>query len=197
MKITKYSFIKSSSRASECPKISYSEFAFIGRSNVGKSSLINTLVGNKKLAKTSSTPGKTLLINHFLINENWYLVDLPGFGYAKTSKKDKKKIEGIISDYFLERKTLQQTYLLVDIRLKPQQIDLEFMIWLNKNNIFFKLIFTKSDKLNKTELDKNPKNYLKILQDSIGIQPEYFLSSSKSNYGKNEILNDIENEIKT
>jgi len=165
MKITKYSFIKSSSRASECPKISYSEFAFIGRSNVGKSSLINTLVGNKKLAKTSST--------------------------------HKKKIESIISDYFLERKTLQQTYLLVDIRLKPQQIDLEFMIWLNKNNIFFKLIFTKSDKLNKTDLDKNPKNYLKILQDSIGIQPEYFLSSSKSNYGKNEILKDIENEIKT
>jgi GTP-binding protein len=115
----------------------------------------------------------------------------------KHQKKIKKKIEGIISDYFLERKTLQQTYLLVDIRLKPQQIDLEFMIWLNKNNIFFKLIFTKSDKLNKTDLDKNPRNYLKILRDSIGIQPKYFLSSSKSNYGKNEILKDIENEIKT
>ena len=152
MKIESYSFVKSSSKATECPQNIYPEFAFIGRSNVGKSSLINTLTGSKKLAKISGTPGKTLLINHFLINNNWYLVDLPGFGYAKASKKEKRKIEEIISNYFYNRIHINLTYLLIDSRLKPQNIDIEFMLWLNENNLLFKLIFTKSDKLNKKEI---------------------------------------------
>ena len=141
MKIQSYSFVKSSSKAAECPQNIYPEFAFIGRSNVGKSSLINTLTGSKKLAKISGTPGKTLLINHFIINNNWYLVDLPGFGYAKASKKEKRKIEEIISNYFYNRGHINLTYLLIDSRLKPQNIDIEFMLWLNENNLLFKLIF--------------------------------------------------------
>jgi len=195
MKIESYSFVKSSSKATECPQNIYPEFAFIGRSNVGKSSLINTLTGNKKLAKISGTPGKTLLINHFLINNNWYLVDLPGFGYAKASKKEKRKIEEIISNYFYNRTHINLTYLLIDSRLKPQNIDIEFMLWLNENNLLFKLIFTKSDKLNKKEIEINPKNYLIDLFEKTGIQPEYFISSSKTKLGREEILKDISSEI--
>ena len=195
MKIQSYSFVKSSSKATECPQNIYPEFAFIGRSNVGKSSLINTLTSSKKLAKISGTPGKTLLINHFLINNNWYLVDLPGFGYAKASKKEKRKIEKIISNYFYNRIHINLTYLLIDSRLKPQNIDIEFMLWLNKNNLLFKLIFTKSDKLNKKELEINPKNYLIDLFKKTGIQPEYFISSSKTKLGREEILKDISSEI--
>ena len=195
MKIQSYSFVKSSSKATECPPNIYPEFAFIGRSNVGKSSLINTLTGNKKLAKISGTPGKTLLINHFLINNNWYLVDLPGFGYAKASKKEKRKIEEIISNYFYNRTNINLTYLLIDIRLKPQNIDIEFMLWLNENNLLFKLIFTKSDKLNKKEIEINPKNYMIDLFEKTGIQPEYFISSSKTKLGREEILKDISSEI--
>ena len=195
MKIQSYSFVKSSSKATECPQNIYPEFAFIGRSNVGKSSLINTLTGNKKLAKISGTPGKTLLINHFLINNNWYLVDLPGFGYAKASKKEKRKIEEIISNYFYNRIHINLTYLLIDSRLKPQNIDIEFMLWLNENNLLFKLIFTKSDKLNKKEIEINPKNYMIDLFKKTGIQPEYFISSSKTKLGREEILKDISSEI--
>ena len=195
MKIESYSFVKSSSKATECPQNIYPEFAFIGRSNVGKSSLINTLTGNKKLAKISGTPGKTLLINHFLINNNWYLVDLPGFGYAKASKKEKRKIEEIISNYFYNRTHINLTYLLIDSRLKPQNIDIEFMLWLNENNLLFKLIFTKSDKLNKKEIEINPKNYMIDLFEKTGIQPEYFISSSKTKLGREEILKDISSEI--
>ena len=158
MKISSSVFIKSSSKSSECPNENLPEFAFIGRSNVGKSSLINCLTGSKKLAKISATPGKTLLINHFLINNKWYLVDLPGFGYAKRSKKEIKKIENIITDYFYQRKNITLTYVLIDIRLEPQKIDLEFMQWLSNNNILFKIIFTKSDKLSKNQLDLNLKN---------------------------------------
>jgi GTP-binding protein len=195
MKIQSYSFVKSSSKATECPQNIYPEFAFIGRSNVGKSSLINTLTGSKKLAKISVTPGKTLLINHFLINNNWYLVDLPGFGYAKASKKEKRKIEEIISNYFYNRTHINLTYLLIDSRLKPQNIDIEFMLWLNENNLLFKLIFTKSDKLNKKEIEINPKNYMIDLFEKTGIQPEYFISSSKTKLGREEILKDISSEI--
>ena len=195
MKIQSFSFVKSSSKATECPQNIYPEFAFIGRSNVGKSSLINTLTGNKKLAKISGTPGKTLLINHFLINNNWYLVDLPGFGYAKASKKEKRKIEEIISNYFYNRTHINLTYLLIDSRLKPQNIDIEFMLWLNENNLLFKLIFTKSDKLNKKEIEINPKNYMIDLFKKTGIQPEYFISSSKTKLGREEILKDISSEI--
>ena len=195
MKIQSYSFVKSSSKATECPQNIYPEFAFIGRSNVGKSSLINMLSGSKKLAKISSTPGKTLLINHFIINNNWYLVDLPGFGYAKASKKEKRKIEEIISNYFYNRTHINLTYLLIDSRLKPQNIDIEFMLWLNENNLLFKLIFTKSDKLNKKEIEINPENYLLDLYEKTGIQPEYFISSSKTKLGREEILKDISSEI--
>ena len=195
MKIQSYSFVKSSSKAAECPQNIYPECAFIGRANVGKSSLINTLTESKKLAKISGTPGKTLLINHFIINNNWYLVDLPGFGYAKASKKEKRKIEEIISNYFYNREHINLTYLLIDSRLKPQNIDIEFMLWLNENNLLFKLIFTKSDKLNKKEIEVNPKNYLLDLYEKTGIQPEYFISSSKTKLGREEILKDISSEI--
>ena len=194
MKISSSVFIKSSSNSSECPNENLPEFAFIGRSNVGKSSLINSLTGSKKLAKISATPGKTLLINHFLINDKWYLVDLPGFGYAKRSKKEIKKIENIIADYFCKRKNITLTYVLIDIRLEPQKIDLEFMQWLSNNNIFFKIIFTKSDKLSKNQLDLNPQKYLEKLIKNLRIQPEYFISSSKSKNGKELILNDILSE---
>ncbi len=191
MKIFSSIFIKSSLNASECPIENLPEFAFIGRSNVGKSSLINCITGLKKLAKISSTPGKTLLINHFLINNKWYLVDLPGFGFAKRSKKEIKEIENIISDYFLNRNNITQTYFLIDIRLEPQKIDLEFMQWLSNNNIFFKIIFTKSDKLTKTQLEDNPQLYLEKLFKYLRIQPEYFVSSSKSKTGKELILSDM------
>lgn len=194
MKISSSVFIKSSSNSSECPNENLPEFAFIGRSNVGKSSLINCLTGSKKLAKISATPGKTLLINHFLINNKWYLVDLPGFGYAKRSKKEIKKIENIITDYFCQRKNITLTYVLIDVRLEPQKIDLEFMQWLSNNNILFKIIFTKSDKLSKNQLELNSQKYLEKLFEYLRIQPEYFISSSKSKNGKELILNDILSE---
>ncbi|MEL0183626.1 MAG: ribosome biogenesis GTP-binding protein YihA/YsxC [Bacteroidota bacterium] len=194
MKISSSVFIKSSSNSLECPNENLPEFAFIGRSNVGKSSLINCLTGSKKLAKISATPGKTLLINHFLINNKWYLVDLPGFGYAKRSKKEIKKIENIITDYFYQRKNITLTYVLIDIRLEPQKIDLEFMQWLSNNNILFKIIFTKSDKLSKNQLELNSQKYLEKLFEYLRIQPEYFISSSKSKNGKELILNDILSE---
>ena len=154
MIIKSSNFIKSSSKTIDCPQNNIPEFAFIGRSNVGKSSLINMLTQNKKLAKISGNPGKTLLINHFFINNNWYLVDLPGYGYAKISKKEKKKIESIIVDYFTNRNKITITFLLIDIRLDPQQIDTEFMEWLSENSINFKIIFTKEDKLKVTQKEK-------------------------------------------
>ena len=191
MKITSSSFVKSSSKSKDCPDQKFYEYAFIGRSNVGKSSLINALTNSKKLAKISGTPGKTLLINHFLINEKWFQVDLPGYGFARKSKKEKKIIEEIITDYFLNRNYINLTFVLIDLRLKPQKIDLEFMLWLNQNNLQFKIIFTKADKQNKKEFIENPDNYLKILYDEIGIHPEHFVSSSKSKLGREEILHNI------
>ena len=191
MKITSSSFVKSSSKSKDCPDQKFYEYAFIGRSNVGKSSLINALTNSKKLAKISGTPGKTLLINHFLINEKWFLVDLPGYGFARKSKKEKKIIEEIITDYFLNRNNINLTFVLIDLKLKPQKIDLEFMLWLNQNNLQFKIIFTKADKLNKKEFIENPDNYLKILYNEIGIHPEHVVSSSKSKLGREEILHNI------
>ena len=191
MKITSSSFVKSSSKSKDCPDQKFYEYAFIGRSNVGKSSLINALTNSKKLAKISGTPGKTLLINHFLINEKWFLVDLPGYGFARKSKKEKKIIEEIITDYFLNRNNINLTFVLIDLRLKPQKIDLEFMLWLNQNNLQFKIIFTKADKLNKKEFIENPDNYLKILYNEIGIHPEHFVSPSESKLGREEILHNI------
>lgn len=188
-------FIKSSSKTIECPKNDIPEFAFIGRSNVGKSSLINMLTQNKKLAKISGNPGKTLLINHFLINKNWFLVDLPGYGYAKISKKEKKKIENIIIDYFTQRVNISLTFVLIDIRLKPQLIDIEFMNWLSNNNIKFKIIFTKEDKLKLNQKNENASKYINEVFQKLKIYPEFVVSSSKTKKGRNEISNLILSEI--
>ncbi|MAV04711.1 MAG: YihA family ribosome biogenesis GTP-binding protein [Flavobacteriaceae bacterium] len=188
-------FIKSSSKSIECPKNDIPEFAFIGRSNVGKSSLINMLTQNKKLAKISGNPGKTLLINHFLINKNWFLVDLPGYGYAKISKKEKKKIENIIIDYFTQRVNISLTFVLIDIRLKPQLIDIEFMNWLSNNNIKFKIIFTKEDKLKLNQKNENASKYINEVFQKLKIYPEFVVSSSKTKKGRNEISNLILSEI--
>ena len=188
-------FIKSSSKSIECPKNDIPEFAFIGRSNVGKSSLINMLTQNKKLAKISGNPGKTLLINHFLINKNWFLVDLPGYGYAKISKKEKKKIENIIIDYFTQRVNISLTFVLIDIRLKPQLIDIEFMNWLSNNNIKFKIIFTKEDKLKLNQKNENASKYINEVFQMLKIYPEFVVSSSKTKKGRNEISNLILSEI--
>ena len=181
-------FIKSSSSTNECPNNNFPEFAFIGRSNVGKSSLINMLTKNKKLAKTSGSPGKTLLINHFLINNIWFLVDLPGYGYAKISKKEKRKIENIIVDYFSNRVNISITFVLIDIRLHPQEIDIEFMNWLSENNISFKIIFTKEDKLKLIEKGEKAKKYIDTIFTKLKISPEYIVSSSKTKKGRNELL---------
>ena len=188
-------FIKSSSKSIECPKNDIPEFAFIGRSNVGKSSLINMLTQNKKLAKISGNPGKTLLINHFLINKNWFLVDLPGYGYAKISKKEKKKIENIIIDYFTQRVNISLTFVLIDIRLKPQLIDIEFMNWLSNNNIKFKIIFKKEDKLKLNQKNENASKYINEVFQKLKIYPEFVVSSSKTKKGRNEISNLILSEI--
>ena len=187
-------FIKSSLKAIDCPETDIHEFTFIGRSNVGKSSLINMLI-NKKIAKVSRNPGKTLLINHFLINNNWFLVDLPGYGYAKISKKEKRKIENIIIDYFKNRTNLSLTFVLIDIRHEPQLIDLDFISWLSNNNINFKIIFTKADKLKPNQKDKKVKKYLKILFEKIKISPENITCSSKLRLGRDEIMNLIHSEL--
>ncbi|MDA9593593.1 ribosome biogenesis GTP-binding protein YihA/YsxC [Flavobacteriaceae bacterium] len=195
MIIKSTAFIKSSSNCNECPTNDIPEFAFIGRSNVGKSSLINMLTQSKKLAKISGSPGKTLLINHFLINKNWFLVDLPGYGYAKISKKEKRKIENIIIDYFTNRSNITLTFLLVDIRHNPQQIDLEFMDWLNNNNIDFKLIFTKDDKLKNNENEKKATDYIETIYKQFLIKPEFIISSSTTKMGREKILNLIFSKI--
>ena len=195
MIIKSSNFIKSSSKTIDCPQNNIPEFAFIGRSNVGKSSLINMLTQNKKLAKISGNPGKTLLINHFFINNNWYLVDLPGYGYAKISKKEKKKIESIIVDYFTNRNKITITFLLIDIRLNPQQIDTEFMEWLSENSIKFKIIFTKEDKLKVTQKEKKAENYITEIFKKIKIHPEFIVSSSKTKKGRDEILNFIYTDL--
>jgi len=195
MIIKSSNFIKSSSKTIDCPQNNIPEFAFIGRSNVGKSSLINMLTQNKKLAKISGNPGKTLLINHFFINNNWYLVDLPGYGYAKISKKEKKKIESIIVDYFTNRNKITITFLLIDIRLDPQQIDTEFMEWLSENSINFKIIFTKEDKLKVTQKEKKAENYITEIFKKIKIHPEFIVSSSKTKKGRDEILNFIYSDL--
>ena len=195
MIIKSTAFIKSSSNCNECPTNDIPEFAFIGRSNVGKSSLINMLTQSKKLAKISGSPGKTLLINHFLINKDWFLVDLPGYGYAKISKKEKRKIENIIIDYFTNRSNITLTFLLVDIRHNPQQIDLEFMDWLNNNNMDFKLIFTKDDKLKISENEKKATDYIEIIYKQFLIKPEFIVSSSTTKKGREKILNLIFSKI--
>ncbi len=188
MIIKKAIFAKSSAKITECPKSNLPEYAFIGRSNVGKSSLINMLCNNNKLAKTSATPGKTKIINHFLINDNWYLVDLPGYGYAKASKTNREVFEGIIIEYISKRENLNCLFVLIDSRLPMQQIDAEFMQWLGEKEIPFCIIFTKTDKLGKVEKQKNLSNYLQKLSYIFDEEPNYFVSSAQDKTGKTEVL---------
>ena len=192
MEIKSAEFIISNAVVSKCPNTNNPEYAFIGRSNVGKSSLINMLTGRSKLAKTSATPGKTMLINHFLINNEWYLVDLPGYGYAKRSKKDKDKLEVMISSYILKREQMINLFLLIDCRHEPQKIDREFMEWLGENGVPFSIVFTKADKLGGGKLKQNISFYLKELKKQWEELPPYFITSSENKTGRQEILDYIE-----
>lgn len=186
-------FVISSARADHCPPTEGKpEYAFIGRSNVGKSSLINMLTGCKKLAMTSATPGKTLLINHFSINNEWYLVDLPGYGYAKRGKKEMEKLRNLIEYYVLERKELTCLFVLIDSRLTPQRIDLEFIQWLGEEGVPFALIFTKADKSKTTELRKNVDGFLNELRKEWEELPPHFVTSSAQGRGRDEVLDYIE-----
>lgn len=189
-------FLISNDNHKKCPKPDKAEFAFIGRSNVGKSSLINMLTGRKKLAKISSTPGKTQLINHFLVNNNWFLVDLPGYGWAKVSKANKAKWEKMISNYILERENLVTLFVLVDSRLEPQKIDTEFIQWVGEKNIPIVIVFTKSDKLSRNQLNSSIARYKKHLKSSWDQLPPMLSSSSITNLGKEEILNYIDDTLK-
>jgi GTP-binding protein len=181
-------FVMSSAEVSKCPKTDLPEYAFIGRSNVGKSSLVNMLTGRTHLAKVSSTPGKTQLINHFLIDKAWYLVDLPGYGFAKVAKSEKGKWKKMIEQYLLERLNLMNVFVLVDSRHEPQKNDLEFMEWLGETSIPFSIIFTKADKLSSTKLDSSIALYKRMLKQSWEELPPHFVSSSESKLGRNEII---------
>ena len=192
MIIQKAKFVKSSTKISECPKANLPEYAFIGRSNVGKSSLINMLVDRKKLAKTSTTPGKTQLINHFLIDEKWYLTDLPGYGYAKTSKENRKDWKKMIENFLQHRESLMCVFVLIDSRIEPQKIDLEFMEWLGKKEIPFVIVFTKIDKLSSGKLNKNLKTYKARMLKTWAFLPQTFSTSSTSKHGKTPLLDLIE-----
>ena len=192
MEIKQAEFTLSAPMVSMCPKDTKPEYAFIGRSNVGKSSLINMLTNNKKLAKTSATPGKTLLINHFIINNEWYLVDLPGYGYAKRSKKEVDKLDQMIRGYILQREQLVNVFVLVDIRLEPQKIDLEFIEWLGVSSVPFAIIFTKADKLSVTKVSQNVEAYKKVLSETWEELPPIFVTSSEKKQGREEILDYIE-----
>jgi GTP-binding protein len=175
-----------------CPATDLPEYAFIGRSNVGKSSLINMLTGRKSLAMTSATPGKTMLINHFLINKEWHLVDLPGYGYAKRGKKAMQQLQNIIEYYILERKQLTCLFVLIDSRLTPQKIDLEFIEWLGEHGIPFGIIFTKADKNKAGELKKNVNGFLAKLAEQWEELPPHFVTSSEKRIGRDEFLSYIE-----
>lgn len=185
-------FVMSNTDIKKCPEPNIPEYAFIGRSNVGKSSLINMLTGRKSLAKISGRPGKTRLINHFIINENWYLVDLPGYGYAQASKTDRKVWKGFVKDYLVKRENLICTFVLIDIRLSPQKIDLDFMTQMALKSLPFVILFTKSDKISKVQLDKNIHDYKKRMLKDWETFPLYFISSATKRKGREEILNYIE-----
>ena len=203
MQIKSAEFKQSSPRADMCPDSGLTEYAFIGRSNVGKSSLINMLCERKKLAMTSSTPGKTLLINHFLISsvftnkcdakeKQWFLVDLPGYGYAQRGKREMAKLENLISHYIIDRKQLTCLFVLLDIRLKPQQIDLEFLEWLGENEIPFAIVFTKADKVKEGEKKHNIQVYLNTLKERWEELPTYFITSSEKRIGREDVLEFME-----
>ncbi len=192
MNITSAEFVISNTDVRKCPEGNLPEYAFIGRSNVGKSSLINMLTGRKGLAMTSATPGKTMLINHFLINKNWHLVDLPGYGYAKRGQKGQQQIQNIIESYILHRTQMSCLFVLIDCRHEPQQIDLAFIEWLGENGIPFALIFTKADKLKSGRLQANIRAYLQQLQEQWEELPPYFITSSENRLGREEVLSYIE-----
>ena len=192
MEVKNARFVISSSHVKDCPSHGLPEYAFIGRSNVGKSSLINMMTGRKGLAMTSATPGKTMLINHFLINKSWYIVDLPGYGYARRGQKGKSQIQRIIEDYILEREQMTNLFVLIDSRLDPQVIDIEFMGWLGEHGIPFSIVFTKGDKLKGGRLNSNIQQYLKKLKEQWEELPPYFVTSSENRMGKKELLDYIE-----
>ena len=192
MEITSAEFVISNTDVKKCPAGIFPEYAFIGRSNVGKSSLINMLTSRKGLAMTSSTPGKTMLITHFLINKNWYLVDLPGYGYARRGQKGKDQIRTIIEDYILEREQMTNLFVLIDSRLEPQKIDLEFMEWLGENGVPFAIVFTKADKLKGGRLNTHINEYLEQLKEQWEELPPYFITSSENRMGRKELLDYIE-----
>lgn len=192
MNVAHAEFVVSNTRVDHCPKTKMPEYAFIGRSNVGKSSLINMLCNQKKLAKTSSRPGKTKLINHFLINKKWYLVDLPGYGYARASKTQKKTFQKFIVDYFTKRKELVSAFLLIDIRHKPQPIDLDFLGWLGEHFIPFSIVFTKVDKIKEKEIETKVSDYLEVLKEDWESLPLYFVTSSEKRLGREPLLNYIQ-----
>ena len=192
MKITSAEFVISNTDVNKCPKTGFPEYAFIGRSNVGKSSLINMLTGNKKLAMTSSTPGKTLLINHFLINKQWYLVDLPGYGYANRSKKSVADIQRVIGSYLENRMEMTCLFVLIDSRLEPQAIDVNFINWLGENQVPFAIVFTKADKQSKSRTESNIRGYIEKLKEQWEELPPYFITSSLTGVGKDDVLSYIE-----
>jgi len=193
MKIKSADFVMSNSDVAKCPNEPIPEYAFIGRSNVGKSSLINMLTEKKSLAKTSGRPGKTQLINHFKINGNWYLVDLPGYGYAKVSRRDKNIFQKYITNYFLQREQLVCSFVLIDIRHEPQKVDMEFMQWMGENAIPFAIIFTKADKLKQQVIEKQVDAYIKeLLTGAWEEAPQYFVTSSSKRIGRDEVLGYID-----
>ena len=204
MVIKNAQYVVSSERVEQCPSDGWPEYAFIGRSNVGKSSLINMLTDNGKLAKTSATPGKTVLINHFLINKPtqgqtvrvgeqgpWYLVDLPGYGIAKRSKRDMEKFERMITSYILDREQMTLLFVLIDVRHEPQKIDLEFIEWLGENGVPFAIVFTKGDKISKGRQAANVKAYMEVLSSQWEELPRYFVTSSENRQGREELLDYI------
>ena len=193
MKIKSAEFVISNSDVSKCPESKLPEYAFIGRSNVGKSSLINALTNRKDLAKTSGRPGKTQLINHFLINQSWFLVDLPGYGYARVSKSAKKTFQKFITQYFEKREQMLCAFVLIDSRHKPQAIDMEFMTWLGEHQIPFCIIFTKADKLKPKALERNIQNYQEEMLQVWEEMPQYFVTSSANGLGSEEVLGYIQN----
>ena len=188
MEIKSAEFVISNTKVDLCPKGNLPEYAFIGRSNVGKSSLINMLTGHRKLAMTSATPGKTLLMNHFVVNDEWYLVDLPGYGYSKRSKTQNEQLQHIISSYILDREAMTLLFVLVDSRHEPQKIDLEFFQWLGENGVPFSIIFTKADKLTKSTLTANIAAYKKRLLEDWEELPPVFITSSETSLGREEVL---------
>ncbi len=196
MEIKTAKYDSSAISVDKCIQTDKPEFAFIGRSNVGKSSLINMLTGNQKLAMTSSTPGKTILINHFLINGEWYLVDLPGYGYAKRSKKQQEQLAKMIENYILERQNMVNLFLLIDGNIPPQQIDMEFIEWLGENGVPFTIVFTKADKSRKGSFSKSVGVFLKSLEEQWEELPPYFQVSSAKRIGKEALLTHIEQILK-